>query len=95
MVNMKVFHLVCLILFLSLQHSLFFSSNSIFTYYDLKKTYNSYDNQVILLTQSNNRINLEIEKIYNSKSFLEGYARENYGYIKEDEMFFQIIKDEK
>ena len=39
--------------------------------------------------------NLEIEKIYNSKSFLEGYARENYGYIKEDEMFFQIIKDEK
>ena len=92
---MKIFHLVCLILFLSLQHSLFFSSNSIFTYYDLKKTYNSYVNQVVLLTQSNNRLNLEIEKIYNSKSFLEGYARENYGYIKEGEMFFQIIKDEK
>jgi cell division protein FtsB len=47
------------------------------------------------LTQSNNRLNLEIEEIYNSKSFLEGYARENYGYIKEDEVFFQIIKDEK
>ena len=92
---MKIFHLICLVLFLSLQHSLFLSSNSIFTYYDLKKTYNSYDNQVILLTQSNNRLNLEIEKIYNSKSFLEGYARENYGYIKEDEMFFQIIKYEK
>ena len=92
---MKIFHLVCLILFLSLQHSLFFSSNSIFTYYDLRKTYNSYDNQVILLTQSNNKLNLEIEKIYNSKPFLEGYARENYGYIREDEIFFQIIKDEK
>jgi cell division protein FtsB len=47
------------------------------------------------LTQSNNRLNLEIEEINNSKSFLEGYARENYGYIKEDEVFFQIIKDEK
>ena len=92
---MKIFHLVCLILFLSLQHSLFFSSNSIFTYFDLKQTYDSYDNQVILLTQSNDRLNLEIEEIYNSKSFLEGYARENYGYIKEDEVFFQIIKDEK
>ena len=95
MVKIKIFHLICLVLFLSLQHSLFVSSNSIFTYFNLKQTYNSYDNQVILLTQSNDRLNLEIENIYNSKSFLEGYARENYGYIKEDEMFFQIIKDEK
>ena len=92
---MKIFHVICLILFVSLQHSLFISSNSLFTYFDLKQTYNSYNNQIILLTRSNNRLNLEIEKINNSKSFLESYARENYGYIKEDEIFFQIIKDEK
>jgi cell division protein FtsB len=92
---MKIFHVICLILFVSLQHSLFISSNSLFTYFDLKQTYNSYNNQITLLTRSNNRLNLEIEKINNSKSFLESYARENYGYIKEDEIFFQIIKDEK
>jgi cell division protein FtsB len=92
---MKIFHVICLILFVSLQHSLFISSNSLFTYFDLKQAHNSYNNQVTLLTQSNNRLNLEIEKINNSRSFLESYARENYGYIKEDETFFQIIKDEK
>ena len=47
------------------------------------------------LSKKNDLLKLEIAKISNNKSFLEGYARENYGYIKENELFFQIIKDEK
>ena len=30
-----------------------------------------------------------------NKSYLEVYARENFGYIKKNETFYQIIKNEK
>jgi len=95
MVIMKIFHIICLVLFLSLQHSLFLSNNSIFSYFDLQYTHNSYIEQILELSKKNDLLKLEIAKISNNKSFLEGYARENYGYIKENELFFQIIKDEK
>ena len=92
---MKIFHIICLVLFLSLQHSLFLSSNSIFTYFDLDQTYNSYNQKVSEISDQNKRLKLEITKAAENKSFLEGYARENYGYIKKEEIFFQIIKYEK
>ena len=43
---MKIFHIICLVLFLSLQHSLFFSNNSIFTYFDLKNTHDSHTKKI-------------------------------------------------
>ena len=91
---MKIFHVICLILFLSLQHSIFLGSNSIFAYFDLKNTYNSYNSKVFQLSETNSRLKLEIAQVSQSKSFLEAYARQNYGYIKENEIFFQIIKND-
>jgi len=95
MVKMKIFHLICLVLFLSLQHSLFFSSNSIFSYLDLKETKHSYEKKVAELVKQNNYLEAEISKASYSQNYLEAYARENYGYIKKNEIFFQIIRDEK
>tara|TARA_X000000368_G_scaffold172094_1_gene135680 strand:+ start:206 stop:484 length:279 start_codon:yes stop_codon:yes gene_type:complete len=92
---MKIFHLICLVLFLSLQHSLFFSTNSIFSYLDLKETQYSYEKKVAELVKQNNFLKAEISKASNSQKYLEAYARENYGYIKKNEIFFQIIRDEK
>ena len=91
---MKIFHIICLVLFLSLQHSLFLSNNSIFTFLDLKETYNSNNQKVMELISKNDRLSIEIDKVSSDKGFLEGYARENYGYIKKNEIYFQIIKDE-
>tara|TARA_Y100000741_G_C18043132_1_gene473225 strand:+ start:97 stop:372 length:276 start_codon:yes stop_codon:yes gene_type:complete len=91
---MKIFHIICLVLFLSLQNSLFFSNNSIFTYFDLKNTHDSHTKKISELIRRNGHLSLEIEKVTSDKDFLEGYARENYGYIKKNEIFFQIIKDE-
>ena len=92
---MKIFHLICLVLFLSLQHSLFFSTNSIFSYLDLKETQQSYEKRIAELVKQNNFLKAEISKASNSQKYLEAYARENYGYIKKNEIFFQIIRDEK
>ncbi len=95
MVKVKIYHVICLVLFLSLQHSLFFSNNSVFTYYGLNNTLNSYSIDVSLLKINNDKINEEIKRIRKDKSYLEAYTRENFGYIKKDEIFYQIIKNEK
>ena len=94
MAKMKIFHLICLVLFLSLQYSIFFSTNSIFSYLDLKKPI-IHTKKVSQLVKQNNHLKAEISKASNSQKYLEAYARENYGYIKKNEIFFQIIKDEK
>ena len=92
---MKIYHAICLILFLSLQHSLFLSNNSLFTYYGLRNTLNSYTEEVLSLQNKNENLKEEIKIINTDKSFLEAHARENFGYIKNNETFYQIIKNEK
>lgn len=93
--KMKIYHVICLILFMSLQYSLFLSNNSLFTYLGLSNTLNLYSTEVASLKSNNEKLKEEIIRINTNKSFLEVYARENYGYIKNDETFYQIIKNEK
>lgn len=93
--KMKIYHVICLILFMSLQYSLFLSNNSLFTYLGLSNTLNLYSTEVSSLKSNNEKLKEEIIRINTNKSFLEVYARENYGYIKNDETFYQIIKNEK
>ena len=92
---MKVYYIICLVLFLSLQHSLLLSNNSIFNYYGLKNTLQTYDNEAQLLIEKNKNLKVEINKFTKNKDYLEVYARENFGYIKKNEVFYQIVKDEK
>ena len=92
---MKVYYIICLVLFLSLQHSLLLSNNSVFNYYGLKNTLQTYDNEAQLLVEKNKNLKVEINKFTKNKDYLEVYARENFGYIKKNEVFYQIVKDEK
>jgi len=92
---MKAYYIICLVLFLSLQHSLLLSNNSIFNYYGLKNTLQSYNNEAQLLIDKNKKLKAEINKFTKNKDYLEVYARENFGYIKKNEVFYQIVKDEK
>ena len=92
---MKVYYIICLVLFLSLQHSLLLSNNSVFNYYGLKNTLQTYDNEAQLLIEKNKNLKVEINKFTKNKDYLEVYARENFGYIKKNEVFYQIVKDEK
>ena len=92
---MKVYYIICLVLFLSLQHSLLLSNNSVFNYYGLKNTLQTYDNEAQLLIEKNKNLKIEINKFTKNKDYLEVYARENFGYIKKNEVFYQIVKDEK
>tara|TARA_Y100000996_G_scaffold398210_1_gene366042 strand:- start:342 stop:620 length:279 start_codon:yes stop_codon:yes gene_type:complete len=92
---MKIYYVICLVLFLSLQHSLLLSNNSIFNYYGLKNTLNAYNSEANTLIAKNKNLQLEISKFKKNRNYLEVYARENFGYIKKNEVFYQIVKDEK
>ena len=46
------------------------------------------------LSQKNIKLKSNIQEIESDKEFLEMYARENFGYIKKHETFYQILKNE-
>ena len=95
MVKVKLYHAICLVIFLSLQYSLFLSNNSWFTYFSLNNTIELSSKEVIGYQINNKKLRKEIKEIREDKNFMEVYARENFGYIKKNEIFYQIIKNEK
>jgi len=95
MVKMTIYRAVCLILFISLQHSLFLSNNSLFTYFSLSNSIKSSSEEVVGYQANNKKLREEIKEIRKDKNFIEVYARENFGYIKKNEIFYQIIKNDK
>ena len=78
-----------------LQHSLFLSNNSLFTYFSLNNAIEASSEEVVGYQTNNKKLREEIKEIRRDKTFIEVYARENYGYIKKNEIFYQIIKNEK
>ena len=92
---MKILHFISIIIFLTLQYSLFFSQNSLISYFYLKDKLEK--NQLVLsnYADKNKIVEAEIYNIKSNKKYLEIYAREKFGLIKKNETFFQIIKNDK
>ena len=91
---MKLFYSICFILFISLQYSLFLSNNSVITFFNLKNDLESFSSDINKYKEKNNILISEIKSIKKNKNSLEIFARENFGYIKKNEIFFQIIRNE-
>ena len=92
---MTIYRAICLILFIILQHSLFLSNNSLFTYFSLSNSIKSSSEEVVGYQANNKKLREEIKEIRKDKNFIEVYARENFGYIKKNEIFYQIMKNDK
>ena len=92
---MKLFYLSSFILFSLLQYSLLLSNNSIFSYWDYKHQLNTRNQHISKIQNDSNELENEIFKLNNSNKALEIYAREIFGYIKRDEIFVQIIKNDR
>ena len=91
---MKLFYLTSFILFSLLQYSLVFSNNSIFAYLDFRKQLNNKYEQINKIQNDSNDLRNSISRLNESNKSLEIYAREIFGYIKKDEIFVQIIKND-
>ena len=92
--EMKLFYSICFILFISLQYSLFLSNNSVITFFNLKNDLEVFSSDLNKYKEKNNLLISEIKSIKKNKNSLEIFARENFGYIKKNEIFFQIIRNE-
>ena len=92
--EMKLFYSICFILFISLQYSLFLSNNSVITFFNLKNDLEAFSLDLNKYKEKNNILISEIKSIKKNKNSLEIFARENFGYIKKNETFFQIIRNE-
>ncbi len=91
---MKIFYFTSFILFSLLQYSLIFSNNSIFAYLDYRKQLDTKYEQINKIKNDSNNLRNEISRLNESNKSLEIYAREIFGYIKKDEIFVQIIKND-
>ncbi len=91
---MKLFYLTSFLLFSLLQYSLLLSNNSIFSYWDYKNQLDTRHKQIVKIKNDSNELKDIIFKLNNSNDALEIYAREIFGYIKKDEIFVQIIKND-
>jgi cell division protein FtsB len=92
---MKIFYLICFLIFVSLQYSLLVGNNSIFTYMNLNNKLRDYNTQLLDYKNKNKYLKSEIKNLKNNNNSLETYAREKFGFIKKNETFFQIIRNEK
>ena len=92
--EMKLFYSICFILFISLQYSLFLSNNSVITFFNLKNNLETFSSNINNIKEKNNILISEVESIKKNKNSLEIHARENFGYIKKNETYFQIIRNE-
>ena len=91
---MKLFYLTSFILFSLLQYSLVFSNNSVFAYLDYRKQLDTKYEQINKIQNNSIDLRNSISRLNNSNKSLDVYAREIFGYIKKDEIFVQIIKND-
>ena len=66
-----------------------------FTYFSLSNSIKSSSEEVVGYQANNKKLREEIKEIRKDKNFIEVYARENFGYIKKNEIFYQIMKNDK
>ena len=92
---MKILHFISIIIFLTLQYSLFFSQNSLISYFYLKDKLEKNQLDLSKIEDKNKILQAQIYNIRSDKKYLEIYAREKFGLIKKNETFFQIIKNDK
>ena len=91
--QMKLFYLISSALFIVLQYSIFLSDNSLFSYIDYNEQLVSKQIKINFLETKNKKLKNEITQLTNNTHALETFARENYGYIKNEEIFVQILKN--
>lgn len=92
---MKWLVAILMILLVGLQYRLWVGEGSIAHRIELQKQIEQQQAENAVLKFRNERLALEIEALKNGTEGIEEHAREELGLVKEDEIFFMIIDDEK
>lgn len=93
--RMTMFVAVLLMMLLFLQYRLWFESGGIREMLQLKKSLTQQVDSNAILKKQNDELLHEIKQIKTSPDAIESRARDELGMIKRNEVFYQVIKNEK
>ena len=87
----KYLNISLLSLFLVMQFALWAGDKNIFDLYHLNKAIDSTSEEITSLTQRNDQFLAEVLDLKNGGQAVETLARQELGFIKQDETFYQVI----
>ncbi len=89
---MKLFATLLAGLFLAVQYALWFGDKNIFDLYHLKRATELTQQENATVQQHNDKLLAEANDLKEGGETVETLARSQFGLIKENETFFQIIE---
>ncbi len=78
--------------FIYLTISLLFGDMGLIRYYELVKTRNNLEKQLVEINKQNEQIKKEIKLLKEDPFYREKFAREEFGLARQDEYIFQYDK---
>lgn len=92
---MKVVAIILFIVLLVLQAKLWFGSHGVFQLWSLQDNIGDIKQKNDQLSQRNEQLHAEVIELKEGKEALEERARSQLGFIKEGEVFYRVVPEEK
>ena len=92
---MKVVATILFILLLILQAQLWFGSHGVFQLWSLQDNTKVIKQKNEELNQRNEQLHAEVVELKEGKEALEERARSQLGFIKDGEVFYRVVPEEK
>lgn len=89
--SIKILNIGLLSMLGLLQFALWTGDKNVFDLYHLNNTIDQTNTQIAQLTQRNDQFLAEVLDLKNGGQAVETLARQELGYIKEGETFYQVI----
>lgn len=91
--SLKYVNISLLSTFLMLQFALWAGDKNMFDLYHLNNSIEQTGQEVVKLTQRNDKFLAEVLDLKNGGQAVETLARQELGFIKEGETFYQVITE--
>ena len=91
--SLKYFNTSLIGLFLMLQFALWAGDKNVFDLYHLNNTIDQTETEIGQLTKRNDQFLAEVLDLKNGGQAVETLARQELGFIKEGETFYQVISE--
>lgn len=89
----KTLNVGLLAIFLMLQFALWAGDKNLFDLYHLQNTIEQTEQEIVQLRQRNEKFLAEVLDLKNGGQAVETLARQELGFIKEGETFYQVITE--
>lgn len=89
---MRLLFTILLVIFGKLQFDLWYGDNGYFKYQELNESITKLQEKHQSLIARNEQLQAEVTELQTGTDLLEEKARSEYNFVKEDEVFYHLIK---